>query len=122
MDGVFPQGDGFWYGEAHVTLRLCLPKPGEGTGCPAALTTAQQDANVEAIRGTSEVETFYFEDPKHAIKDLRCRTDSDFTAEVSYYHLKLKDPDDVATVIDRFRGMKGLWQARPVERCLLAEC
>lgn len=62
---------------------------------------------------------FYFEDPAHATKDLRSRTSSDFTAEVSYYHLKLKDPDDIPTVIERFRGMKGLWQARPVERCLL---
>ncbi|MBD3144858.1 permease-like cell division protein FtsX [Microbispora bryophytorum] len=122
VDGVYRQGDGFWYGKAHVTLRLCLRKPMEGAGCREPLTTAQQDAVVKAIRGTPEVEAFYFEDPEHATKDLRARTDSDFKAGVSYYHLKLKDPDDVPTVIDRFRGMKGLWQARPVERCLLAEC
>ncbi|WP_182901362.1 permease-like cell division protein FtsX [Microbispora sp. H10830] len=119
VDGVYPQGDGFWYGKTHVTLRLCLRKPIEGTGCREPLTTAQQDAIVKAVRGTPEVEAFYFEDPEHATKDLRARTDSDFTAGVSYYHLKLKDPEDVPVVIDRFRGMEGLWQARPVERCLL---
>ncbi|MBB2743676.1 UNVERIFIED_ORG: hypothetical protein FHR35_003512 [Microbispora rosea subsp. rosea] len=119
VDGVYSQGDGFWYGKAHVTLRLCLRKPMEGAGCRKPLTTAQQNAVVEAIRGTPEVEAFYFEDPEHATKDLRARTDSDFTAGVSYYHLKLRDPDDVPAVIGRFRGMEGLWQARPVERCLL---
>lgn len=119
VDAVYSQGDGFWYGKAEVTLRLCLRKPIEGVGCRKPLTTAQQNAVAEAIRGTPEVEAFYFEDPEHATKDLRARTDSDFTASVSYYHLKLKDPDDVPAVIDRFRGMEGLWQARPVERCLL---
>ncbi|MBD3137724.1 permease-like cell division protein FtsX [Microbispora bryophytorum] len=122
VDAVYSQGDGFWYGKAQVTLRLCLLKPIEGAGCRQPLTTAQQKAVVEAIRGTPEVEAFYFEDPEHATKDLRARTDSDFTAGVSYYHLKLDDPDDVPTVIGRFRGMEGLWQARPVERCLLATC
>ncbi|MGI5156075.1 permease-like cell division protein FtsX [Microbispora sp. CA-102843] len=119
VDGVYSQGDGFWYGKAHVTLRLCLRKPIEGAGCRKPLTTEQQEAVVKAVRGTPEVEAFYFEDPEHATKDLRSRTDIDFTAGVSYYHLKLRDLDDVPTVIDRFRGMEGLWQARPVERCLL---
>ncbi|MEW9533862.1 hypothetical protein [Microbispora sp. NPDC049125] len=119
VQGVYPLGDGFWYGKADVTLRLCPEKPDDEHGCRAPLTAAQRDAIVSAIRDTSEVEVFYFEDPAHATRDLRSQTARDLTSKVSFYQLKLKEPGDLAAVIDRFRGMDGLWQVRPVARCLL---
>ncbi len=120
VEGLHIQNDYFWWGKADLSLWLCPQEPStEGSGCRQGLTEEQQEAVVDVIRDTDEVEAFYFEDNAHVAKVIKAWTNIDSTVDSPRYHLKLRDPAAISEVAARFREMDGLHEVRPVLRAML---
>ncbi|MGW1990462.1 permease-like cell division protein FtsX [Embleya sp. NPDC001921] len=112
-----PPGVDFWAGKADLAVFLCRASDPKTGGCSnGAVTNAQREELLAALKAMPQVEHVYFEDRQQAWELFRAQSANNplllgaTTAEQlpESFRVKLEDPTTVTTVASAFEGRPGV--------------
>ncbi|MFI6982832.1 permease-like cell division protein FtsX [Embleya sp. NPDC050154] len=112
-----PPGVDFWAGKVDLTVFLCRVSDPKTGGCSSgAVTNAQREEILAALKAMPQVEHVYFEDRGQAWELFRAQNAGNpllldaMTAEQlpESFRIKLKDPATITTVASAFEERPGV--------------